>query len=69
MQVFRVGETYPDSPFRALVGLMRAELAETRELPAAERRQLTEHFCTVFAWEVLRPHLPLRLAVPEGVPN
>jgi len=69
VHVLRVGEACPDSPFRALVGLMRADLAETRDLPAAERRQLTEPFCTTFAWDALRPHLPLRLAVPEGVPN
>ena len=69
LQVFRVGEAYPDSPFQALVGLMRAELAETRDLPAAERRRLIKHVDTTFAWDTLRPHLPLRLAVPEGVPN
>jgi len=67
--VFRVGEACPDSPFHALVGLLRADLAETRDLPAAERRQLTEHFGATFAWDTLRPHLPLHLAVPEGVPH
>ena len=69
VQVFRVGEACPASPFQALLGLARADLAETRDLPAAERRQLTEHFCATFAWDALRPHLPLRLAVPEGVPH
>jgi len=69
LQVFWVGEACPDSPFHALVGLVRANLAETRDLTAAERRPLTEHFCATFAWDAVRPQLPLRLAVPEGVPN
>jgi hypothetical protein len=69
VQVFRVGEACPESPFHALVGLTRTDLAETRDLPAAERRQWTEHFCTTFAWDALRPQLPLRLAVPEAVPK
>jgi hypothetical protein len=69
VSVFRVGESCSDSPFQALLGLRRADWAETRALPAAERRPLTEHFCATFAWEAVRPHLPLRLAVPEGVPN
>ena len=64
LQVFQAGAACPDSPFQALVGLLRSDLAETRDLPAAERRQLTEHFRASFAWEALRPHLPLRLAVP-----
>ncbi len=69
MQVLRVGEVCPDSPFHALLGLARADLAKTRDLPAAERRQWTEHFCATLAWDVLHPQLPLRLAVPEGVPK
>ena len=67
--VFRVGEAYPDSPFQALLGLTRADLAETRDVPAAERRQWTEHLGATFAWKAIRPHLPFRLAVPEGVPK
>jgi len=68
-QVLRVGETCPDSPCHALVGLTRAHLAETRNLPAAERRQLTDHLSATFAWEAIRPQLPFRLVVPEGVPT
>jgi hypothetical protein len=69
VQVFHIGEACPDSPFQALRGLTRADLAETRDLPAAERRQATEHFCATFAWDTIRPHLPFRLAVPEEVPK
>ena len=29
---------------------------------------LTEHFVATFCWEAIRPHLPLRLAVPPDVP-
>lgn len=60
--------TVPDSPFHRLVGLSRADLAATRDLPAAERRLLTEHFVETFQWEAIRPFLPLRLVVPTDVP-
>jgi hypothetical protein len=58
----------PDSSFQRLVGLSRAEMAETRELPAAQRRLLTEHFVSVCHWETVRPQLPLRLPIPAQVP-
>jgi len=69
VQVLCVGDACLDSPFHALVGLARADLAETRDVPAAERRPLTEHFCATLAWDTLRLHLPFRLTVPEGVPK
>jgi hypothetical protein len=68
----------PASPFHRLVGLTRTMLRETRDLPAADRRLLTPDFVETFAWEVVRPLLPLRLVVaptqhaegdpPGGVP-
>lgn len=58
----------PDSPFHRLVGLSRAELSDTRELPAAQRRPLTEHFVSAFQWSTVRPQLPFRLPVPGEVP-
>ncbi len=59
----------PDSPFHRLVGLSRAELAATRDLPAAERRLLTPYFVDTFRWDAVRPLLPLRLPVPADVPT
>jgi hypothetical protein len=60
----------PDSSFHALPTLSRAELADTRDLTAAERRQLAQAFVQTFAWEAVRPLLPLRLAqsVPPTAP-
>jgi len=58
----------PDSPFHRLVGLSRAQLAATRDVPAAQRRLLTEHFVSAFHWDTLRPQLPLRLALPAEAP-
>jgi hypothetical protein len=57
----------PESPFHHLTTLPRSELAATRDIPAAERRLLTEHFGATFQWQSIRPHLPLRLEVPPGV--
>jgi hypothetical protein len=57
-----------DSPFHRLTSLSRAELSATRDVPAAERRLLTEHFGELFQWEAIRPLLPLRLIVPPDVP-
>ncbi|MGD9101815.1 MAG: hypothetical protein PVF45_15135, partial [Anaerolineae bacterium] len=57
----------PESPFHRLTTLPRSELLATREIPAAERRLLTEHFVTAFQWESVRPLLPLRLVVPPDV--
>jgi hypothetical protein len=59
---------WPDSPFQELVGLSRAQMAATRDLPAAERRLLTEHFVSAFHWQTVRPQLPLRLPIPAEVP-
>jgi hypothetical protein len=57
-----------DSPFHRLVSLSRAELAATRDMPAAERRLLVKHFVASFQWSAIRPLLPLRLVIPPGVP-
>jgi hypothetical protein len=57
-----------DSPFHDLTPLSRGQLAMTRDIPAAERRLLIEHFVTTFKWETMRPLLPLRLMVPPDVP-
>jgi hypothetical protein len=58
----------PDSPFRQLTALSRADLLATREIAAAERRSLGPTFVQTFAWETLRPLLPLRLELPPIVP-
>jgi len=59
----------PDSPFRQLTSLSRADLLATREIAAAERRSLGPMFVQTFAWETLRPLLPLRLELPPIVPR
>jgi hypothetical protein len=58
----------PDSPFHPLPTLSRAELAATRDLTAADRRRLTQPFVHTFAWDTLRPLLPLRLERPPKAP-
>jgi hypothetical protein len=60
--------TWPDSPFQHLVGLSRAQMTATRDMPAAERRLLPEHFVSAFQWDAVRPQLPFRLAMPAEVP-
>ena len=57
----------PDSPFHNLVGLSRTEMTASRGVEAPERRLLTEHFVSTFAWSAIRPQLPLRLVVPSDV--
>jgi hypothetical protein len=57
----------PESPFRRLTTLSRSDLAATRDVPAAERRLLTEQFIATFQWEAIRPLLPLRLEMPTDV--
>jgi hypothetical protein len=57
-----------DSPFHPLVSLSRTDLAATRGVPAVERRLLVKYFVATFQWAAVRPLLPLRLAVPQGVP-
>jgi hypothetical protein len=59
----------PESPFHLLTTLFRSELVATREVPAAERRLLTQHFVAIFQWKAVRPLLPLRLVVPPDVPS
>ena len=58
----------PDSPFHGLLGLSRQDLAATRDIPAAERRLLVQHFLTVFRWQAIQPLLPLRLGLRADVP-
>lgn len=57
-----------ESPFRALASLPRTDLAATRDLPAAERRLRLPAFVQTFAWDTLRPLLPLRLDLPPIAP-
>jgi len=54
----------PTVPFVSLASLSRADLVATREIAAAERRSLLPTFVQTFAWEAIRPHLPLRLELP-----
>jgi hypothetical protein len=58
----------PGSPFHALPSLSRADLLATREVAAAERRSLRPTFVQTFAWETIRPFLPLRLELPPTAP-
>jgi hypothetical protein len=57
----------PNSPFHNLLGLSRTEMAASRELEAAERRLLTEHFVQTFQWSTVYSLLPLQLVVPQNV--
>jgi hypothetical protein len=56
------------SPFEHLQGFSRAELAQTRNLPAAERRSLLPNFRELFRWETILPLLPLKLPTPGKPP-
>jgi hypothetical protein len=58
----------PDSPFHALPTVSRAELADTRDLAAAERRRLSQQFVQTFAWEAVRLRLPFQLQLPTPAP-
>lgn len=58
----------PEGPFSSLQSLSRAELAQSRELSAAERRLLIPNFIDLFCWEAIRPLLPLKLPTPGDVP-
>lgn len=62
------GVEMPDSPFQALASVSRAELAEARDIPAAERRLWIPNFVALFRWETIRPLLPLRLPTPGHPP-
>lgn len=53
----------PHSPFH-LQRLTRAELTESRTMPAAERRLQLPQFVETFRWEAIRPLLPLQLPTP-----
>jgi hypothetical protein len=57
-----------DSPFGGLQPLSRTTLAETRRLPAAQRRRLLPNFVELFRWEAIRPLLPLQLPTPGDPP-
>ena len=54
----------PDSPFYRLQNPTHSELAETRSIPAAERRLLIPNFVELFRWEAVRPMLPFQLSTP-----
>ncbi len=63
-----VATNLPDSPFHRLVGLTRSLLRDMRDIPAAERRLMTPYFVETFAWDAVRPLLPLRLVVAPTQP-
>jgi len=67
MPVMAVAEN-PTSPFLRLQTGSRTELAETRTLPAAERRLLIPNFVELFRWEAIRSLLPLQLSTPGNPP-
>jgi hypothetical protein len=54
----------PPSPIEQLQRLTRAELSESRALPAAERRLQLPYFVETFRWERIRSYLPLQLPTP-----
>jgi hypothetical protein len=56
--------TITTSPFKELKGMTRSELAESRAVPAAERRLQIPNFVETFRWEAIRPLLPLKLPTP-----
>lgn len=58
----------PSNLFGSLQRLSRAELAESRTLPAAERRLQLPHFVETFRWESIRSLLPLQLPTPGEAP-
>ncbi|MFH1908141.1 MAG: hypothetical protein ABIL11_12305, partial [Chloroflexota bacterium] len=58
----------PDSPLFRLQSFSRSELAETRDIEAAERRLLIPNFVELFRWEAIRPLLPLKLPTPGSPP-
>ena len=57
-----------ESPFQRLASLGRAELGDTREIPAAQRRLRIPNFVALFRWESIRALLPLRLPTPGQPP-
>ena len=60
--------TLVHSPFGQLQRLTRAELTQSRNLPAAERRLQLPLFVETFRWESIRPLLPLQLPTPGEAP-
>jgi len=58
----------PSAPFGPLPRLSRTALAESRSLPAAERRLQLPHFVETFCWEKIRASLPLQLPTPGEAP-
>jgi len=57
------------SPFEKLQRVTRAQLSESRTLPAAERRLQLPGFVQTFQWESIRWLLPLQLPVPGAAPT
>jgi len=64
----RAAVDLPYSPFGQLPRLTRAELAASRNLPAAERRLQLPHFVETFRWEAIQAFLPLQLPTPGEAP-
>jgi hypothetical protein len=62
-------ETPVNNLFEQLIGLSSKELAETRSIPAHQRRQLVTGFVDAFRWENMRPRLPLQPGMTAGVPE
>jgi hypothetical protein len=60
--------TLAASPFAELKPLARSELAESRSIPAAERRLQIPNFVELFRWESIRSLLPLKLPTPGEPP-
>jgi hypothetical protein len=56
------------SPFQELKTMTRSELAESRAIPAAERRLQIPNFVELFRWEAIQPLLPLKLPTPGEPP-
>ncbi len=57
------------TPFEKLQRLTRAELTQSRALPAAERRLQLPDFVEIFRWESLRPLLPLQIPTLGEAPS
>ena len=60
--------TLLNTPFKELETLTRAELAESRTIPAAERRLQLSNFVDLFRWEAILPLLPIKLPTPGDPP-
>ena len=55
-----------EKPFGQLTSLSFTELKTTRQVPAAQRRLLTEQFVATFQWEALRPRISPAVHARQG---